>query len=204
MTAAPQLPGMPPEDAATRVARGCWAAILAARAGNPAYKLTEDALEACLRPALAKELPKKARAVNGRNPLFDAIAAGFGHGAGYNGKITRAAAATIGKALAEIREVDPTVTAEDLERGCRYVRKKYENAGPMALSAHWDECATHRTERTRTQRTDIYREPPTGWREVARKRYPDSADWANPCNFSTVAWLDVSPLLRPEILKLIP
>jgi hypothetical protein len=61
MTAAPQLPGMPPEDAATRVARACWAAILDARAGNPAYKLTEDALEACLRPALAKELPKKAR-----------------------------------------------------------------------------------------------------------------------------------------------
>jgi hypothetical protein len=200
MIATPQLPGMPPEDAATRVARACWAAVMAARQGNPAYKLTEDALLAALRPALAKEMPKKARAVNGRNVLFDAIAAGFGH----NGKITRAAAGTIGKALAEIREVDPTVTAEDLERGCRYVRKKFDNCGPMAVAAHWHEIATQRTERTRTAKMDIYQEPPTGWREVARKRYPDAADWGNPCDFATVAWFDVSPLLRPEILKLIP
>jgi len=203
MTAQPQLPGMPPEDAAVRVGRATWQNVMDARQGNPAFRLTEDALIVCLRPALAKELPKRARAANNgaaRNALFDAIARGFGH----NGKITRAAAGTIGSALAQIREVDPTVTAEDLERGAKYCRKKWPDCGPMCLSVRWHEITANRSERTRASKSDIYVEPPPGWREVAKKRYPDALEWTNATDFETIGWFDVSPLLRPEILKLIP
>lgn len=199
MSEAKQLPLLTrptDEDAAVRVGRATFAALMEHRRGNPDYKMTEAALIEAIRPSLARELPKPKR-INKRNPLFDAIAHGFGH----NGNITRAAAGTVAMALKQILEVDPAASTEDLARGCAYVRRKFESAGPMALASHWHEITKRSAERTKAARNDIYQEPPPGWREAARKRFPDALDWGNSHNFSTMAWADVATAIRPDILK---
>lgn len=151
------------EDAASRVGRAAFAVILAARKGNPAFRLTEAALVDALRPALAKELPKAAR-VNGRNVLFDALA----KGCGYNGDITRAAARTVGVALKEIREIEPNVTPEELTRTAEAVLKKFDGAGPMAVSAHWhSHAASRRAKKTLAQ-------APAGWLGRLNEKFADS------------------------------
>lgn len=185
------------EDAATRVARAAFAAIQDARAGDSTFRLTADTLATALRAPLAKEMPKAKPLRTKRNPLFDAIA----HGFGWNGNITRAAGRTVATALKDILEVDPDVTPDDLTRGCDYVKKRFTSAGPMALPAHWHEISRNKTERTRAAKLDIYQEPAADWRSAALKLYPDALEWGSPHNFAAMDWRDVSTTIRPDILK---
>lgn len=156
------LLSVPAEDAATRIAHSAWEAIMAARRGNPAYRLTEDALVVALRAPLAKELPKVAR-IAGRNVLFDALAAACG----LTEPFTASAAGQVGKALAEIVKAFPAVDADELTRVALAARKKYEGAGPMGISSHFHEFV--RKSRPKPQMT-----APAGWLAKLNELFPDS------------------------------
>lgn len=190
------LAGVGEGDAATRVGRAAWRAILEQRRAVPEFRMSEEVLIAAIRPALAAELPK-ARRAGKRDLLFDAVAAGFG----CNGHTTRSEAGAISKALKEIIEVDPAVTAEDLTRGCAFVRRKFEKCGPMSLASNWHDISARKTVRTEAAKRDIYQEPAAGWREAAQRRFPDAHDWANSHDWRTINWRDVSTTIRPEIIK---
>ncbi len=151
------------EDAAARIGRAAFAAILDARRGNTDFRLTEAALITALRPAVTKELPKAAR-LNGRNVLFDALA----FGCGLLEPFTKSAAGQVAKALKEILEIDPAVTADELIHTATAVRRKYEGAGPMAVSTHWTSFYAAR----RPKKTEA--KAPVGWLARLNDKFPDS------------------------------
>jgi hypothetical protein len=129
-----------------------------------------------------------------RNFHFDALAAAFG----YPEKPTKAAARTIGAALAEIREVDPLVTPQELTRRAALVRRRYDKAGVMALSAHWHEFGGG--DKTKSARLDIYAEP-AGWKTSEKAR---TAFNASPESWALIVqrgWFDLSPDIRADILR---
>lgn len=148
------------DDAASRIGHATFAAILEARQGDAAFRLTESALIAFLRPAIAKELPAVKR-VAGRNVLFDAMA----EGCGLTPPFTVSRAGQIAKAVKQILEVEANVGPEDIKRTAVAVCKKYEGAGPMAVASHWDEFASSR--RQRKPKFDQYN-PPQGWHDRAK------------------------------------
>lgn len=187
----------PPDDAAVRIARAAFAAILTARDGNPAFRLTEAALVDCLRPALAKEFPKAVRTprVNGRNPLFDALAAACG----FTEPHTKSAGGQVARALKEVLEIDPTATPEEITRTASAVLRKYEGAGPIAVSAHWHEFSSARRKRD----AKATEKGPDGWLKRLNELYPDST-LATGGRFAIdketdYAWAQLAPSLRAEL-----
>ncbi len=159
------LDGVGTQDAADRIGSAVFACILAQRKGDSGFRLTEKTLVACLRPALAKELPKATR-VGKRNPLFDALAAGCG----YSDPLTRTAAGQVAQALAEIKAVCPAVSADDLKRTALAVCKKYEGAGPKAVSAHWGSYGHLRANGVKVSLPTA----PAGWLAKLNELFPDS------------------------------
>ena len=188
--------GVGTDDAATRIGHTVWAAIMDARRGNPAYRLTEDSLVAALRPAVAAELPKAPRPaarVNGRNTLFDALAAACGLEAPF----TKSAAGQVAKAMNEIAKAFPSVDAAEMTRVALAVRKKYENAGPIAVSAHFHEFV--RKVRPKAQPT-----APAGWLAKLNELFSDST-LAKGGRFEITKeteyqWLQLDPQIRAMIL----
>lgn len=192
---AKQLSLLAAEDAATRIGRATFAAILAARKGNPSFKLTEEALIEYLRGPLTTELPH-AKRVGRRNPLFDALATACG----YNGNMTRAEARTVGVALRDIVEADPTVQPEGITRTAAAVLKKFENAGPMAVAAHWS--AFSHLRRPTKAKYDQYN-PPPDWHERAEaacKRLGLSEDATAGILVNTRLY-DMPQAIKDEVLK---
>lgn len=192
---------VPTEDAVTRVAREAWKSILEARRANPLFKLTEDTLLGALRPVLAKELPKTKRLANGHNPLFDGLA----RGCGFDGKVTKAAGGQIASALKDILEVDPSVTGDELERTAKAVRRKYENAGPKAVAAHWHEFASARNVPRGTNGSAPVPLAPKGWLDALNQLYPDST-MSRGGRFEITAetdyaWAQLHHSVRDAILK---
>ena len=186
------------EDAALRIARALseaghrWANDHTH--GEP-FTLGEAAK--VVRAVLAVEFPKAAK-VNGRNVLFDALA----KACGYTEPITKTAARTIGAALAEIRAVCPQVMADELSRVALAVKKKYENAGPMAVSAHWHEfAASAAAARTKEAKRDVYTEP-AGWRDtLAALGKARRWDEMSIKLYYSSRWPEVPITVRQEIIK---
>lgn len=187
---------MSKEDATTRIGRAVFAAIQDRRKCEPDFRLTEETLICALRPAVAKEMPKKLNKTE-RNALFDALAGACG----YPKNITSSAARTVAAALKDILEVEPGLTPDALGSTAKAVLRKYEKAGPMAVAAHWHEFSVNRTERTNIAKRDVYQKPDEKWREVAAHKYPDAKEWNNPHDFSSMNWFDVSLSIRHDILQ---
>ncbi len=156
------LDGVGSDDAAARIGHDAFAGILLAKKGDPEFRLTEQALVEYLRPALAKELPKVAR-VNGRNILFDALARACGLEEPY----TKSAAGQVAKAMNEIVKAFPWIDAAEMTRVAQAVRRKYESAGPIAVSTHAHEFV--RRSRPKAQST-----APAGWLAKLTELFPDS------------------------------
>lgn len=157
------LDGVGSGDAAERVGASVFADILAAKKADIAFRLTAETLIALLRPALARELPATVKRVAGRNLLFDALAAGCGLEAPF----TKSAAGQVGKAISEITQAFPVIDAIEILRVAILVRKKYENCGPMGISAHFHEFV--RKHRAKPKAT-----APAGWLAKLNVLYADS------------------------------
>ncbi len=106
----------------------------------------------------------RAKLVNGRNLLFDALACGCGLVEPY----TASAAGQVAKALKEIQAIQPNVTAEELTATAKAVRRKFEDAGPIAVATHWHSFAASR----RVKRTEP--KAPPGWLARLNERFPGS------------------------------
>lgn len=190
------LAGVSAEDAASRVARETFAAIQEARKADPEFRLTEKTLGDCLRPALAKEMPKAAR-IAGRNVLFDALA----DGCGLKAPFTDSAGGQVAKALKEIRAAFPEVAADDLKKVAATICRKYEGAGPMAVSSHFHEFYST-AKKSRTKK-DNYVEPPDWKRSALAQRMMHASDetWQIICERG---WFDLAVDIRASIWKAFP
>lgn len=188
-----QLPGMPVDDAADRVGRATFAAILEARRLDPAFRLTELTLTGCLRASLALELPKTAR-IAGRNQLFDALAAACG----LEEPFTRSASGQVGKALAEIVKAFPAIDAPEITRCALAIRKKYENAGPVGVSAHFHEFVRRAPKKPKAT-------APVGWLLKFNELYPDSTlskgGMHEISKETEYAWGQLADKIRSEIME---
>ena len=87
-----------------------------------------------------EEPPPAVKPPRERNPLMDAIAL---HAEGSDpAQVTKTRWGAIGKALAEIKEVSPDVTPEEIVARAKQYRKKYDwNLTATALASHWASCA---------------------------------------------------------------
>jgi hypothetical protein len=114
----------------------------------------------------AKKAPGEPAAPRPRNLLFDAFAVACGH----RGKVNRVAAKTIAAALNAIKEVEPTVTPDQLTRATLATKRKFPDSGPMAVASHWHEFGG----RARTAIAAPAPLPePKGWREWVRENVTD-------------------------------
>jgi hypothetical protein len=135
-----------------------------------------------------------------RDVIFDAICTACGI---YVNGITRGQAGRVVACKRDIEEACPVLSAEELaaeiaRRADKY-RKKYPTTPctPTALSNHWGEFGGGPT---RAAKLDPYQEP-DGWRSVACSLFPDAKSWANPVDFWTVKWAEVSINIRPQISR---
>lgn len=130
-----------------------------------------------------------------RNPLFDALATATG--SKNLAAITKPAAKAIGIALAQIQEVDKTLTESKIVRVVEAYRRRWpdpRNLSAMAIAKHWHEFTS--VDATRAAKCDPYIEP-EGWQPWANELYPTS-------DFSARKWLDIPVDYRREILKKMP
>ena len=118
-----------------------------------------------------KKKPSSKRPKEGRprNPLFDALA--LGTGTRDLAKLPRMMGKTIGVALADILEVSPDLTPDEMERVISAYKSKHPTwpCTAMAIAKHWAEFA--KSDATHAAKTDVYQEPPN-WKtcEAARTR----------------------------------
>ncbi len=137
--------------------------------------------------------PRIPKAPGARNPLFDALA--LSTGCQDLRQITRAQCRAIGVALADIREVMPEVTPEEISARASSYRSKHRD-WPLtapALAKHWSEFGG---ERTRRAKLDPYLEP-TNWRGTAENLWGKGVAE----NLSSVPWSEVSIALRADIVR---
>lgn len=174
-------------------------ALLAARqkaGGNLPRTLwieTADAAIADLQ-ILRKRKPRRLKTDRPRNLLFDALA--LGTGCRDISQITRNGAKAVGVALADIREVMPTVTVEEIER----VIAAYKNRHPTwpctagAIAKHWSEFAV--TASTQAAKRDIYIEPVL-WSGAAKALYGDDIGG----QMVERGWANLGTDIRADILR---
>lgn len=189
-----------------RIARKLIADKTAHTTHKPGVPYTLGLAAECIRAQLAIEYPvaKKTAKVAGRDLLFDAIVLACGCDLT---SMTRNFAKMVATAKRDILEATPDVTPEEVQRRVKAYKAKYQGAActPMALANHWPEFGQPNGRGTRGSKTDIYTEPPAGWRIIAVKLYPDATKWVTPHNFGTMAWLEVNDTIRRGILaKLYP
>lgn len=150
-----------------------------------------------------KKKPSAKRPKEGRprNPLFDALA--LATGTKDLALLTRAGGRAIGVALADIIEVSPGLTPEEITRCAELYRQK-NPTWPLtapALAKNWAQFA--RTDRTRAAKRDIYQEP-DGWKtsEAARSRvYTTGVSKETWANLVAEGWFQLGTSERKEILS---
>ena len=97
-------------------------------------------------------------------------------------------------ALADIKEVCPELTKEDIARRASLYKSKHPqwDLTTTALAKWWDQLGGGKS--TRAANADIYVEP-SNWRPVLKQMYDLSEAAAQ-----DKTWLDLSPLTRKDIL----
>lgn len=153
-----------------------------------------DALDA-ERAVMSKKAPRVA-STNGRrarNVLFDTLATETG--CRDLSQITRAGARAIAVALADIREVSPDLTPEEISRRASAYRSKHRD-WPLtapALAKYWSEFGGNRT---RSAKRDVYVEP-AEWDRVAETLWGQQVA----SKMAGLGWSEISTALRADILR---
>lgn len=108
-------------------------------------------------------------------------------------QLTRAAIQAAAVAVAEIKQVSPDVSVEEIKRRVQRYKEKHRDwpLTPMAVSKNWHDLGTS-AGRTYSAALDPYIEP-EGWRDMAAKVFPNG-------DFSDKQWAEVSILVRKDIL----
>lgn len=115
-------------------------------------------------------------------------------------KLTRAMGKRLGTVAAQLKEVDPNVTGEEVQRRGAIILSKYgEKAGVFCIAMHWHE--TGPGPRTPMAKRSIYVEP-DNWRDVLR-RIGKGWDQDMLNEMLTAEWLNISSTVRLDILKAI-
>lgn len=145
-------------------------------------------------PAPTTRPPTSKRASVARNSLFDALAGLTGSDPA---SLTKTAARAVGVALAEIKEVCPDLTPEEIN----YRVSRYKQLHPqwpltaMAICKNWADLGGGN--RTASAKKDPYLPPPDNWQDTARKLWPSSVVAVTP-------WNELSVHIRSDILKALP
>lgn len=133
-----------------------------------------------------------------RNELFDALATACG--CRDVSQLTRNGSKAVGVALADIREVCPELTVQDINRVVQAYKQRHPQwpCTAPAIAKNWAEFA--QTDRTITAKTDVYQEPP-GWKDSeaamnALRTTPET--WAIICERG---WFELGSDIRADILK---
>jgi hypothetical protein len=136
---------------------------------------------------------KKPRVVNGRNPLFDALALACGVQAAG---MTRAAARACAVALADVLAVYPATTEADIKHRVSRYREKHPSwpVTPPAVAKHWGSLCEG--DPTRTAKHDIYQEP-RDWLKACVALYGEDVGG----QIHAKGWIDVRVNYGPEILR---
>ena len=145
-----------------------------------------------------KRKPKGA--ARARNPLFDALAESMS--TGNTAKLTRNAAKAVGVALADIIDVSPDVTPEEIRRIAAAYKRRWtdpRNWSPMALSKHWHEFCVSPTEKTRAALADlVYVTPKFDWKKIVAALYPGTPFVEQ---LPDKSWADCPLDVRREVLS---
>lgn len=142
-----------------------------------------------------KTLPKAKRPKGTRNELFDALASACGMNLM---EITKAAARSVGVALADIRNVTPELTVAEIKARIA----KYQRLHPTwaltapAIAKNWAGLGDRGEDLTRTAKFDVYQEPPD-WKADAVAIH--GADIG--AQIFDKGWLNISTVYRAEILR---
>lgn len=147
--------------------------------------------------AAAKKTRKPKGAKRDRNPLFDALA--LCTGTRNLDQMTRNAAKACAVALADIANVTPGLTVEEIQRRATLYRRRWpdpRNLSPSALAKHWGQFAAYEGEaKTQAAQNDVYQQP-EDWHQHAITLYGlEVAD-----RMKERGWNELGPDLRASIL----
>lgn len=161
-----------------------------------ALAVMEAQLRLEIPPSSKHYRPKRTPRVNGRDPIFDAIATAAGIDLSC---ITRAHGGRIATAKRDILEASPNVTPAEIAATAAAYRRAYRDAPctPTAIASHWAEFAKARRSANGSAPVSLYTEP-TGWRETLRKLYPTASSIDEKC---AGTWLELATYLRQEIVE---
>lgn len=132
-----------------------------------------------------------------RNPLYDALA--LATGTRDLSSITRIAGKAIGQALADIKEVCPDLTVEEIERVAAAYRRRWpdpRNLSAPALAKNWHLFAQGgHAAKTRAALSDVYQEP-ADWLPAATKLYGEAVA----AQMKAKGWFEIGTDFRKAIL----
>ena len=177
-----------------------YEALLQARKSGPLSKERWLAVAkvAIVEHKIANKKAPRAKVSRQNNPLFDALA--LATGTQDVKQITRNAAKITAVALADIKEVCPTLTVAEIHRVVDAYKRRHPmwSCTPTAIAKHWAEFA--QASRTATARTDVYQEPPD-WKTSDAARL---AVKASPETWQVIierGWFDLATDIRADILR---
>lgn len=138
---------------------------------------------------------KPAAAPRARNQLWDALALSTGQR--NLSEVGRVAGKAVGVALADIKEVSPDVTPDEIYRRAGLYKSRHPTwtLSAPALAKHWAEFSLLSEEdRTRAARNDVYQEPKE-WNAAAHQVYGVHAD-----DLIARGWFEIDTTYRKAIL----
>jgi hypothetical protein len=137
------------------------------------------------KPRAAPATPRK------RDEHIDALVYACG---GDPFQLTRAAIQAAAVAVAEIKQVSPDLSVDEIKRRVQRYKEKHRDwpLTPMAISKNWHDLGSS-SGRTYSAANDPYLTP-ENWRERAKQVYPDA-------DFEGKEWTDIGILIRTDILK---
>jgi hypothetical protein len=178
----------------------CFEALQAERKSGPIskdrwIKIVDDlaASEGILHKR--KAVSPRNGSVRPRNELFDALATATGLNLA---QLTRHGAACVSTALADIKEVTPDLTCEEIRRRVARYKQLHPSwtCSALAIDKNWSELGEG--DRTRAAKVDVYIEPKS-WHLIAVGLFgKDTAD-----KMVADGWFKLAVNYRSDILKAI-